>query len=348
MTDNQWIDIKKIINGKVLSPLPVGFIIDSPWLPNWSGIDIIDYFSNDDLWLKANIKAIETFPDTIFFPGFWSEFGMCSEPSAFGARCSFPRNEFPHVHKSIYSVEEIDRIVKPNPATDGFGPFLLNRLLLNKPFIEGIGHKIRFSISRGPLNIASYLMGTSEFLLNMMLYPEKIHKLLGLITDYLVDWHELQRETFPSIDGIMLLDDIIGFVGENEFQEFVFPYLKRLYSSDVSVKYLHNDAECGASLKYLPELGINILNMGFNTSLNALKKQTNNKVVMMGNIPPRDVLAIGSRKDIVESVDKLMGDLEDNSMVIFSCGGGMPPDVSTNNIRIFQEAVNSFNGGKAH
>jgi len=26
----------------------------------------------------------------MFLPGFWSEYGMCTEPSAFGARCSFP------------------------------------------------------------------------------------------------------------------------------------------------------------------------------------------------------------------------------------------------------------------
>ena len=105
MTDKQWNALKEIINGKILSPLPVGFIIDSPWLPNWYGIDILDYYSNDLLWFKANVKAIETFPDIMFLPGFWSEFGMCSEPLAFGARCSFPKNEFPHVHKKINSIK---------------------------------------------------------------------------------------------------------------------------------------------------------------------------------------------------------------------------------------------------
>ena len=91
----------------------------------------MDYFSNDELWFKANKKVLETFPDIMFLPGFWSEFGMCSEPSVFGARLSFPINEFPHAHKIIENIEDIDRIKKPNAVTDGLAPFLLNRLVLN-------------------------------------------------------------------------------------------------------------------------------------------------------------------------------------------------------------------------
>jgi uroporphyrinogen decarboxylase len=338
MTDKQWNELNKIISGDYQKPA-AGFIIDSPWLPNWYGIDILDYFSNDELWFAANKKAHETFPDIMFFPGFWSEVGMCSEPSAFGARCSFPKNEFPHVYKSIHSIEDINRIQKPNPATDGFGPFLLNRLRMYRTKIEDTGHSIRFSVTRGPLNIASYLMGTTEFLTYMMMEPEKIHKLLGLITEYLLEWHELQRNTFPSIDGILILDDIIGFVGETEFKEFVLPCLRQLYSPDVSVKFLHNDAECGVSLKYLPEIGINLFNMGFDRSLNELKRETEKKVVMLGNIPPRDVLASGTPQEVKEGVISLKNNLEDPSNVIYSCGGGMPPGVTTENILAFMKGV---------
>ena len=130
MTDKQWQDLLRILKGEVLSPLPVGFIIDSPWLPNWAGMTILDYFSNDTLWLDANLKAIQTFPEVIFLPGFWSEYGMCTEPSAFGARSNFPPNEFPHAHKVIRSSAEINDLPLPNPKTDGLLPFMLNRLKL--------------------------------------------------------------------------------------------------------------------------------------------------------------------------------------------------------------------------
>lgn len=339
MTDKQWNDLNRVIKGEILDPLPIGFIIDSPWLPNWYGIKILDYFSNDDLWLNANLKAVNEFPGIMFLPGFWSEYGMCTEPSAFGARGTFPPDEFPHAHKVIHSADDIDYLPQPNPKTDGLLPFMLNRLKLLQPKIEEAGYKIRFAVARGPLNIASYLMGSTEFLTVMMMQPDKAELLLRKITTFLKDWIELQRETIPTIDGILLLDDIIGFIGENEFKQFGLPYFKEVYDTDVSVKFLHNDAHCKVSAPYLPEIGVNLFNMGFDITLNELKELTENKVTMLGNIPPRDVLASGSPEDVTKATKELVNSLQDKSHVILSCGGGMPPGVSTENINAFINAV---------
>lgn len=339
MTDKQWDILINVINGEKIEPLPVGFIIDSPWLPKWYGISILDYYSNDSLWFDANMKAINEFPDVIFLPGFWAEYGMCTEPSAFGAKCSFPVNAFPNAEKVIDSTREIVYLRIPDPFKDGLLPFMLNRLKLAQPKIENEGHKIKFSVSRGPLNIAGFLMGMTEFLISIKTEPEKAHSLLKKITEFLKKWHQIQREVFSSIDGIFILDDIIGFIGEEDFKTFGLPYLKELYETDVKVKFLHNDASCKVSVKYLPEMGVNLFNMGFDTDLNELKKETNNKVVMLGNIPPRDVLARGGPDDVKESVNKLIDSLEDKSHVILSCGGGMPPDVSSENINSFIETV---------
>ncbi len=339
MTDQQWNLLRRTVAGETASPLPIGFIIDSPWLPNWYGIRILDYFSHEELWLEANLKALREFPDAMFLPGFWSEFGMCTEPSAFGVRCTFPSNEFPYAHKLIQSADDIDSLVKPDPRTDGLLPFVLNRLKLARPKIEAAGHQIRFAVARGPLNIASYLMGSTEFLTTMMMQPEKIEALLRTITGFLKDWIHLQRETFPTIDGIFLLDDIIGFMGEPEFRTFGLPCFKELFDDGVSVRFLHNDAACKVSAPMLPEMGVNLFNMGFDVTLNDLKILTQNKVTLVGNIPPRDVLAAGTSAQVTSAATELLASLKDRSKVIFSCGGGMPPGVSSENIRAFIQAI---------
>lgn len=338
MTDTQWADLKAMVTGKYKNKLPVGFIIDSPWLPNWYGINILDYFTNDDKWLKANLKAIQTFPEIIFLPGFWSEYGMCTEPSAFGAKCIFWRNEFPFAEKIIHRTEDLFSLKLPNPETDGLLPFMLNRLINKRHEIEMAGHNIRFSVSRGPLNIASFLMGTTEFMTSMMMEPQAVHHLLRLITDFLKSWHKLQRITIDTIDGIMILDDIIGFIGEQEFLEFGYPYLKELFAEDVSVKLFHNDADCTMSVKYYPDLGINLFNPGTHLTVNEIIRLTNNKMTVLGNIAPRDVLASGTVNDIRASVKNLIADTPERSRWILSCGGGMPPAVSTENISAFLEA----------
>lgn len=341
MTEQQWYTLNEVIKGEYSGKIPTAFIIDCPWLPQWYGINTLDYFTNDKLWLDANLKACNDFKDTIFLPGFWSEYGMCTEPSAFGAKSTFYPNEFPHAHPVIFTAEDIEKLVVPNPLTDGLLPFMLNRLLLNENEIRRAGHEIKFSVSRGPLNIASFLMGMSEFLLLMMMDPEKCHLLLRKITDFLISWHIHQKEKIPTIDGIMMLDDIIGFIGEAEFLEFGLPYFKEIYSLFGKVKFLHNDASCDASVMHLPDMGVNLFNMAFNTDLNLLKDLTDHKITMLGNIPPRDVMAAGSEEDVENSVLNLVGRLNDKKHIILSCGGGMPPMVNTSNLNRFIKVASS-------
>jgi uroporphyrinogen decarboxylase len=345
MTDGQWEILKSTVAGKVRTPLPVGFIIDSPWLPNWYGVDILDYFSSDEIWFKANLKAIRDFPDAIFLPGFWSEYGMCTEPSAFGARCSFPANEFPFAHKIIRNSDDIDALEVPDPRKDGLLPFVLNRLKTNRRRMEEAGHRIRFAVARGPLNIASFLMGTTEFLTAIMLEPEKAEVLVGKVTLFLEAWIDLQRETFPDIDGIFLLDDIIGFMGEPEFRRFGLGPFKTLFDRDVTVKFLHNDAPCLQSAALLPEMGVNLYNMGTDVTLPELATLTRGKVALLGNIPPRDVLAKGSPDDVAAAVRGLVSSVGEGSKVMLSCGGGMPPGVSSENIAAFIGAAKSRRQG---
>lgn len=339
MTEKQWESLKAVVKGEKTEHPLNGFIIDCPWLPEWAGNSILDYFTSDDVWLEANFKTIDTFPDTIFLPGFWSEYGMCTEPSAFGSKCKFFENEFPFAEKIIFSSEDIDKLTLPDPKTDGLLPFMLNRLLLTRPKIEAHGHKIRFSVSRGPLNIASFLMGTTEFLTLMMMEPDKTHQLLRIITDFLKEWHQLQHEKIETIDGIMILDDIVGFIGENEFLEFAYPYLKELYDTKDSIKFFHNDADCTQSLKYYTEMGINLYNPGVYLTLSEMRQITNDNLAILGNVPPRDVLAAGSTYDVTVATKKLKSEAEGFHRMLFSCAGGMSPKVSSENINAFIAAL---------
>jgi uroporphyrinogen-III decarboxylase len=339
MHDQHWDQLVSVIRGEVVRPLPTGFIIDSPWLPNWAGHTILDYFTDDRVFLEDNFKAIDTFPDTIFLPGFWSEYGMCTEPSAFGSVAVWEENEFPFTKKVIQSIEDIDSLEVPNPRKNGLLPFVIKRLEHLQPEIERRGHKIRFAVARGPLNIASFLMGTTEFLTAIKTDPEAAHRLLASVTDFLVDWIAYQRECFPTIDGILLLDDIVGFISRRDFETFGLPYLRRAYDTDVTVKFFHNDAPCKASAPLLADAGINLLNFGVQHTLSEMKSWTNGQIALLGNVPTRDVLAAGTAADVERAVTEMLEAVEDRSRLIVSGGGGMPPGVPTENIRALIDTV---------
>jgi len=340
MTGRQWEKLTAVINGQLLEPPPVGFIVDSPWLPGWAGVKTIDYFSNDHVWFEANLKAVREFPDCIFLPGFWAEFGMCTEPSAFGCKCTWAQNEPPHPAKILNDLKEVALLAKPNPKTDGLLPFVLNRLKLNQSRIEQAGHSIKFAVSRGPLNIGSFLLGATEFLTAVRTNPDQIQRLLETTSDFIIDWLSLQVETFGTIDGIFILDDIVGFLGPEDFRQTAMPYLQRIFQSfNVTVKFFHNDARGLVSAPCLGEIGVNLFNFSFEHSLAEMKELTNNAVTLLGNIPPRDVLAAGTAQDVRNSIAAALDSVDDRTRIILSAGGGLPPGVPTENIRAFLNAA---------
>jgi len=92
---------------------------------------------------------------------------------------------------------------------------------------------------------------------------------------------------------------------------------------------------------------VNMFNMGFEISLNDLKDLTQHKVTLLGNIPPRDVLARGTREDVVRETMSLLDSLKEPKQVIFSCGGGMPPGVTSENLAAFVKTVRSYRPSRA-
>ncbi len=340
MTNNQWEAILSVVKGTNPNLKEIGFIIDSPWLPGWAGISTLDYYSSDEIWLKTNMKAIDSFPEVIFLPGFWSEYGMCTEPSAFGARSVWYESNLPHAERVIHSVEEIDRLPQPNVTCDGLLPFMINRLRLLEPKINEKGHQIKFAVTRGPLNIATFLMGTSEFLLLLAMDPEKAHQLMEKITRFIVEWVQYQKACFPSIEGVLLLDDIVGFVGEEDCREFVVPYVKRCFAAiDSKIGFFHNDAFGLTCAPFLREMGVDLFNFAFDHPISQIRELAGPEVALIGNLPPRDVLSAGTPEEVYSATQKMMQEAPDHSRIIWSCGGGIPQNVSTENLQSFVKAV---------
>jgi uroporphyrinogen-III decarboxylase len=269
---------------------------------------------------------------------------MCTEPSAFGSRMIFLENNLPHAEKILADISDADSLPQPNVRTDGLLPFVISRLKQSEPAIKNADHQIRFAVSRGPLNIASFLMGTTEFMMSLALDPDGSHRLLRKITGFICDWLVWQKECFPSIDGVLILDDIIGFVGESDFSEYVLPYFKKIFSSmGAKVRFLHNDAEGLITARNLNEMGVNMFNFSFNHSFEEIRELSGPDVVLVGNIPPRDVMAGGTSEQIGEAIKKAMNETQDHDRIIWSVGGGMPPGVEDTNIDAFIRAVNENN-----
>ncbi|HSD66339.1 MAG TPA: uroporphyrinogen decarboxylase, partial [Vicinamibacteria bacterium] len=75
-----WRDFFTAARGGVPRRVPVALIVDSPWMPGFAGLHTLDFFLDTHAWLDTYLKLLARFPDVLFLPGFWVEYGMANEP----------------------------------------------------------------------------------------------------------------------------------------------------------------------------------------------------------------------------------------------------------------------------
>ena len=95
MRPAQWEIFKRAVRREKIDKIPMALIIDSPWIPGYLGIKHLDYFLDPELWFQSNLKIMREFPDIIFIPSWWMEYGMAAEPSVLGAKIKFWQDNTP-------------------------------------------------------------------------------------------------------------------------------------------------------------------------------------------------------------------------------------------------------------
>jgi uroporphyrinogen decarboxylase len=196
---------------------------------------------------------------------------------------------------------------------------------------------------------AGFARGTTELMIDIVEKGEWAHKLLDLSTRMIIDWLKAQQKAIGSgVEGIFILDDIVGFVNEDHYMEFCHPYLKRICDAFPSdwVKIYHNDAEVEACLDHLPDVGFNVLNWGKQTDYADVKARVGDRMCLMGNVNPLEVGVRGTPEEVrlatLDVLEKSKGE-----GIILSVGGGTSPGMPRANILAMQAALAEYNAKRS-
>ncbi|MDH7601345.1 MAG: uroporphyrinogen decarboxylase family protein [Armatimonadota bacterium] len=330
MTKEQFDILKAAAEGKT-KKLPVALIVDSPWIPGFVGIKPIEYFTEPEIWLSANLEVVRRFPQVIFIPGFWVEYGMAVEPSAFGCKISWWNDSPPSVTPVLRDISEVDSLSVPLPKYDGLMPFVLHLQRWVQQRIEPLGYSIRIVAARGPLTLAVHLRGVTDFLTDIKIAPEESHRFLEICTQTVIKWLSAQIENLPYVEGILVLDDIVGLLSPTDYDVFAHPYLSQVFGAFPSMlKIYHNDANILPFAERLAEAGFHILNFSHEIDIGELAARVGQRVALMGNVPPLEVLAKGSADDVRRFAAQCIE--KSRARFILSAGGGTSPGTPAENI----------------
>ncbi len=345
MKPEQWEIFKKAARFEKLDKIPMALIIDSPWIPGYLGISHMDYYLDPELWFQSNLKILQEFPDIIFIPSWWMEYGMAAEPSALGTKIKFWQDNTPSEYHTLFKIEDIDNFPDYEVENDAFMALTLHRIKMQKQRILDNGYILPIATSRGPLCTAGFVRSTTEFMLDIFENPEYAHKLIDLSTNLIIDWLKAQVKIMgDTVESIFILDDIVGFINEDHYQEFAHPYLKKICDAfpEDWIKIYHNDADINACLEHLPDCGFNVLNWGKQTDIKEVKERIGNKMCLMGNVNPLEIGVQGTPKEVFDATIDVL-EKSGGEGIILSVGGGTSPGMPRENIIAMQKALDEFN-----
>ena len=140
MLPHQWETFKRAARLEKLDKIPMALIIDSPWMPGYLGIKHLDYFLDPELWFQSNLKIMQEFPDIIFVPSWWMEYGMAAEPSVLGAKIKFWQDNTPSEYHTLYRLEDIDNFPEYEVEADAFAGLTLHRIGMHRQRILDAGY----------------------------------------------------------------------------------------------------------------------------------------------------------------------------------------------------------------
>lgn len=326
--------------------VPVELVDLCSFLSGWLGFNAYDYFKRPDFMLECQLKFRERFRGLgIIGP----DYGVAVEPSCFGAKTVWPKNEPPWVVPMVGDVDDIPdfagSLTIPDPLMSGYSPLIVSTYFYMRDEVGELVSPPRSSL--GPFEIACLLLGTENMMLGMKVYPDDIHKLLKKLTEFVKNYMEARTEMFGlDFDVVYMGEDNPGCISAEDFEEFVVPYTGSIYKSlgnRDSIKMWHCDGKLEQLLGVIPKLGINALT-SFDpwTDISLFKEKLGESICLIGNIDPIRVLTYGTKEQIEAEVKRIIDIGKKNGGYIMATGGELCNGVPEGNIDIYLDAIEKY------
>ena len=332
------------------------FCISSQYLCRRFGVTVQEYLYDPQTKLRLQCAFQDAYPRMMLVPGIYPDFGCgVVEPSAFGCRL-VQREDNPLAPEPVcpqalraqpgdQAIEEVLRSRGPDVHNDGLMPRVLEQYRwfwknLDRKYIDRYGYLEGFAFAMGPVETAALVVGYQRFLMGLVDSPEAIHRLLSRTTDLTVTWLRAQEKLNGTLRRIYFFDHTPARVGPAHFEEFVFPYLARVCGEfPAAIRIYHIcDPHIAHVLPRLADIGIDVLY--FAAHLTEVKQALGDRVSLMGNLDPIDLLLRGTPESIAAEARRCLETAGSAAGgYLLAPGGAFIPGTPEQNIRAVLAAV---------
>jgi len=291
-----------------------------------SNTTLRDNLIDSSIQLKSINLLIERFqPDGIF-----TFMDLTVEAEALGLKIDFPENDNPSVRShSIKTLEALESLKESYKGISGRMPVFINvveNLAKNHSLLKG-------AYTIGPFTLAGELMGVEYLMMNTILDPDLVHKLLEFTTIVVKDYaYELLN---AGADTIAVLEPTSVMLSPAQFREFSGRYFSRLVEELKAPLILHICGNTRHLLKDMADTGAIGLSLDSPVDLKEASGIVPEDVFLIGNIDPVKVFLLAKPQEVVEATRDLLERMSGVKNFILSSGCDLPRETPLENIEAF-------------
>jgi uroporphyrinogen decarboxylase len=298
---------------------------------------ISDFRGNGKLIAKAHTMAYKLFGYDVI--RIFTD--LYTQAEAMGAKVHYPLDETAYLEApAIEDISDIDSLSPADPYKDGNLPHHIEAM---KIAVEEVGKEVPVTGAvTGPFTNASFLIGAEKLVRLTLKEPDKVHKLceISLETNLRYAKAIIDAGCTPSLTDAMSSSTVIS---PKQFKEFSYPYLKRL------IEYIHSRGKsvtlhiCGKTNKIwelMVEAGADCISIDNDADLLEAKHKVGDKVRLMGNVKPSEIMLEGTVTDVKKAVFQCIRQAYDNPKgYIVASGCSLPTETPFKNIHAMLDAV---------
>jgi uroporphyrinogen decarboxylase len=260
---------------------------------------------------------------------------------AMGAQVHYPEDETAYLHEpAISTVDKIGTLSPVDPLKDGNLPQHLEAM---QRVVAAVGKEVPVTGAvTCPFTTASFLIGTENLVRLTIRNPAAVHQLCEVALESAIRYSAaiIAAGCTPSLTDPMSSSTVIG---PRKFQEFSYPYIKRLIDfihSRSKTVTLHICGKTDSIWRSMVDAGADCLSIDNDASLQGAVENVGNRVRIMGNVHPSEIMLQGTPDDVKRSVRLCVAQAAHSPKgLIIASGCSLPTETPFANIHAMMDAV---------
>jgi len=303
------------------------------------GISLTEYCTDGKALGRAHVAAFEEYGHDIL--SVFTVVAMVAE--AMGSELLYRDGHLPVLRRpAVKTNDDLADLRVPDPYRDGNMPAVLEA---TEYCFSRLGHLVPVGVFvAAPFSTAVLLRGIEAFMQDLLEAPAQAHALLKAAAE----------ATMPFLEAVMtegglpvLVDPLASgsLISPAMYRVYAVPYEKQLvdflhrYDMDV---ILHICGDMSRSMHLVPLTGADLVSLD-KVDLATAKASIGDKVRLIGNVDPSDVMLRGAPKEVRCAVRACLDAAKDNPKgFIAATGCEIPFDTPPENVKAFVEAVRSY------